>query len=160
MGRSLQGLILALLLAAPAQAQECKKRELSSKPHKVPTGVLCNIHEQQLACFTLEEYTLILEVDHELYTLKQKSAEKDKIIENQGLIIQQNQIVIETLEKDKEILEGQVSRMGTKWRECLDENEGFPWSSMLVGIGAGVLTGIVAGVVTFLVINNVPERAE
>lgn len=150
-------LILAILLAAPAQAQECRQRELSSKPFFMPTGLFCQIGEEGMTCFTLEEYKKLLEMDHGLHIEKEKGLEKDKIIENQGLIIQQKDVMIRTLEKDKKVLEGQVERLGDKWQTCLDESEGFPWDTMFWGIGAGLVVGITAGVVTYLTL-AVPER--
>jgi len=159
MGRSLQGLILALLLAAPVRAQECQQRELSSKPFYVPTGMLCQVGEEKKTCYTLEEFKKLLEVDHDLYTEKEKSKEKDSIISNQGLLLQQKDLVIEFLEKDKKVLDGQVTRLGEKWQTCLDENEGFPWDTMFWGVGAGVVVGIVAGVVTYLAL-SVPDHAD
>ena len=159
MGRSLQGLILALLLAAPVQAQECRQRELSSKPFFMPTGLFCQIDEKGMTCFTLDEYKKLLEMDHALHTEKQKSIEKDQIIENQGLMLRQSKVVVETLEKDKEVLTAQSNRLGEKWQNCLDESEGFPWDTMFWGVGAGLVVGIAAGVITYLTL-SVPERAD
>jgi hypothetical protein len=124
----------------------------------MPAGVICNVTEDGLACFTLKEYTKLLEMDNELFTEKEKIKEKDSIISNQGLIIQQKDVVIQSLEKDNKILAGQVERIGNKWQKCLDESEGFPWDTVFWGAGAGVIVGVAAAVVTYLTL-SVPERA-
>lgn len=153
----MHALIVAALLVASAQTPVCQQRELSRKPYYMPTGVLCQLGDDGLACFTLEEYKKLLEMDSELFTEKEKTKEKDSIIENQGLIIQQKDVLITTLEKDKTILEGQSERLGEKWRDCLAESEGIPWSSLGWGIAAGVLVGVITGGITYLAMSTVRE---
>ena len=151
--------LLTILIVVPARAQECQQRELSSKPFYIPTGMLCQVGEGEKVCYAMEGFKNLLEVDHKLYTEKEKSKEKDSIISNQGLLLQQKDLVIEFLEKDKKVLNGQVTRLGGKWQTCLDENEGFPWDTMFWGVGAGVVVGIVAGVVTYLAL-SIPDHAD
>lgn len=148
-----------LLVASNALGQECRQRELSSKPFYMPTGLFCQIGEEGMTCFTLEEYKKLLEMDHKLHTEEQKAIEYTSIIENQGLIIQQKDVLIESLEKDKTILEQQSERLGEKWRTCLNESEGFPWDTVFWGAGAGLVVGITAAVITYLTL-SVPERAD
>lgn len=153
------GLFVILLMAVPAFSQECRKRELSSKPFMMPTGLFCEIGDGGMTCFTLEEYKKLLEIDHALFIEKEKTREKDSIITNQGFIIQQKDVVIEMLEKDKTILSDQSTRLGEKWQTCLDESQGVPWSSIGWGVAAGVIVGVVAGGVTYLTL-SIPQRAD
>jgi ElaB/YqjD/DUF883 family membrane-anchored ribosome-binding protein len=152
-------IITALLLAGSAQAQECRQRELSNKPFLMPTGLFCKIGDDGMTCFTLEEYKKLLEMDHALHIEKEKAREKDSIITNQGLIIQQKDAVIVTLEKDKDVLEEQVTRLGEKWRTCLEESEGIPWSSIGWGAAVGVVVGVIAGGIAYLTL-SVPQRVD
>lgn len=143
---------IALLIAAPVQAQECRHRELSSQPHYLPPGLFCEIAPDGMMCFNLEEYKLLLKLDTELYAEKQKTIEKDSIITNQALILNQQNLTIDTLESDKKILDERAQRLDEKWRSCMDEQEGLPWSSIGLGAGTGVIIGAIVGVIAYLTV--------
>jgi hypothetical protein len=146
------------LITSVAYSQECRERNLSRKPAHIPTGKFCKVSDDEMTCFTLEEYKKLIEVDSKLDTELQKAVEKDQIITNQGLILRQKDVLIETMEKDKDVLVDQANRLGEKWRSCLDEQKGIPWDAMFWGIGAGALTGIIVGVVAYMTL-AMPERS-
>lgn len=146
--------LLFFLVASEAFGQECRERTLSNQPHYMPTGLFCEIGDG-MTCFNLDEYKRLLLMDTELYTEKEKVRELNKIVENQGLIIRQKDLIIGTLDKDKEILREQNERIGEKWRTCLEEQEGVPWSSIGLGAAAGVLTGVAAALTTYFIVTSV-----
>ena len=147
-------IVAAMLLLAinDAKGAECQQRTLSVRPFYMPTGQFCKVTAEGMVCFTLEEYKKLLEMDKDLYAEKQKAVERDKIIENQVLILRQKDLTIDLLEQDKQVLTERSDRLAVKWKECLDDNEALPWGALLWGTGTGVVVGIVAGVATWAIL--------
>jgi ElaB/YqjD/DUF883 family membrane-anchored ribosome-binding protein len=141
-----------LFVSGAAQGQECRQRALSSRPHYLPPGLFCEIAPDGMMCFNLEEYKQLLKMDAELHAGKEKVREKDSIITNQALILNQQNLTIDTLESDKKILDERAHRLDEKWRACMAEQEGLPWSSIGLGAGTGVIIGAIVGVIAYLTV--------
>lgn len=143
--------VIILLLVFPVQALA---GPFAYSFKVLPRGEKCENSDHW--CYTLEEFKLIIQYDHELFTLRDESKLLKEQLETKKKEIDNLNEQIDTYLHDKEIMASEIDRLRDKWartdialQECESKKPLWPW--IVGGIGGAAL---LAGVILILVDQN------
>lgn len=129
-------LLLLVLLASPSQIEI---------HYMDPGAPLKLVSGEEVRCYTFTEYKNLLQMDTNLWQAVKDVTDLKAAVDKQDKIIVAKDVIISTLKKDKDVLQGDLDRTTVLWKDAEKKviaNAGGPIWPYFVAAGGAIL-GIV-----------------